>query len=250
LQTLEDQRVVITGGSRGLGLGAVEALVERRARVTVLARDVARLAEVRRRLGVEIIAGDICDPELPDRVVREVRPSVLILNAGTTPPMAPIHEQSWEGFSATWNTDVKAGLAWIQAALRVPLPRESRVLLVSSGAAVAGSPLSGGHAGAKRMLWLMAHYANLSAAELDTGIRFQAVIPQQIIGETEHGRVAGTAYANKKGITLEAFLRGFGEPLTPRRFGEHLVTLLTEPTYETGTAFGVKGTTGLLSLDG
>ena len=37
--SLKDKTVVVTGGSRGLGLGLVEALVSRGARVTVVARD-------------------------------------------------------------------------------------------------------------------------------------------------------------------------------------------------------------------
>ena len=71
---------------------------------------------------------------------------------GVTPTMAPLSEQTWEAFTAPWDTDVKAGFQWIQEALRSPLARGSRVLLTSSGAAVRGSPLSGGYAGAKRML--------------------------------------------------------------------------------------------------
>jgi len=35
---LKDRNVPVTGGSRGLGLGLVEALVEHGARVTVVAR--------------------------------------------------------------------------------------------------------------------------------------------------------------------------------------------------------------------
>ena len=38
MQTLERQRVLVTGGSRGLGVGVLEALVARGAEVTVLAR--------------------------------------------------------------------------------------------------------------------------------------------------------------------------------------------------------------------
>ena len=36
MQTLEHQRVLVTGGSRGLGLGVVEALVVRKASQTYL----------------------------------------------------------------------------------------------------------------------------------------------------------------------------------------------------------------------
>src|SRR5882672_8734131 len=156
MQTLERQRVLITGGSRGLGLGVVEALVARQAKVTVIARDSARLTEIKARLGVSIIPGDATDPMLAESVLRDVRPLVLVLNAGATPTMAPLHEQTWESFSKNWDTDVKATFHWIQSALRLPLDRGARVLLSASGAAIDGSPLSGGYAGAKRMIWLMA----------------------------------------------------------------------------------------------
>jgi len=84
MQTLEQRRVLITGGSRGLGLGVVEAFVARRANVIVIARDSARLTEIKARLGVSIIPGDATDPMLAESVLREVRPSVLVLNAGAT----------------------------------------------------------------------------------------------------------------------------------------------------------------------
>ena len=48
---LKDKKVVVTGGSRGLGLGLVEALVAHGAKVTVVARDADGLGSVRARLG-------------------------------------------------------------------------------------------------------------------------------------------------------------------------------------------------------
>jgi hypothetical protein len=145
---------------------------------------------------------------------------------------------------------VKAGFHWIQAALALPLPRGARVLVSSSGAAIGGSPLSGGYAGAKRMLWLMAGYANGVSSELGLGVRFQALVPMQIIGETALGKNAAEAYARKRRVPVEAFLAGFGAALTPRQLGEHVAEILTHPRHESGVAFGIKGDTGVTLLDG
>ena len=72
MNTLEGQKVVVTGGSRGLGLGIVEALVARKAEVTVVARDPERLAEVSKRLGVNVARGDITDEKLARGVLSDV----------------------------------------------------------------------------------------------------------------------------------------------------------------------------------
>jgi NAD(P)-dependent dehydrogenase (short-subunit alcohol dehydrogenase family) len=237
---LTDRTVLVIGGSRGFGLGAVEALVDRGARVTVLARDPATLADVARRLGVRTIAGDATDPALAERTLRELQPHVTLLTAGATPRMASIEEQTWESFAAVWDTDVRATFHWVRAALRTNLPPGARVLIGSSGAAINGSPLSGGYSGAKRMQWLMADYAQQAATRLGRDLRFQALVPRQISGDTDLGRSAAEAYARARGITVEQFLAGFGTPLTARRFGEHVVAILTDPQYRDATAIGIK----------
>jgi NAD(P)-dependent dehydrogenase (short-subunit alcohol dehydrogenase family) len=249
METLEGQKVVVTGGSRGLGLGIVEAMVAQKAQVTVVARDPERLAEVAKRLGVKTVRGDVTDETLAHGVLSDIGPSVLVLNAGATPPMGPLHELSWENFNRAWEVDVKAGFHWMQETLRLPLPRGSRVIIASSGAALNGSPLSGSYAGAKRMLWLMALYANDVARKLDLGIHFQAILPQQIIGDTALGRAAGEAYARGKGVSVEIFFAGFGAPMPPRKVGDNVVSILTDPRYATGVAFGMKGDLGIVSLD-
>jgi NAD(P)-dependent dehydrogenase (short-subunit alcohol dehydrogenase family) len=248
MQSLKNTRVIVTGGSGGLGLGVVEALIGRGAKVTVVARDTQRLAEVESRLGVTGAVGDVTDRALAVSLLQEFRPTVLVLNAGAKPSMGPLHEQSWEGFSATWNIDVKAGFYWIQEAIRLPLARGSRVLIASSGAAVGGSPMSGGYAGAKRMLWFMASYANVISAELNLGIRFQALVPQQMTTAGGVGRVGSEYYARRKGVTPEQFLTGFGKPLSAHDYGEYVVRILTETQYEDAPAFGVKGDNGIVAL--
>jgi NAD(P)-dependent dehydrogenase (short-subunit alcohol dehydrogenase family) len=248
--SLKDKTVVVTGGSRGLGLGLVEALVERGAKVTVVARDEAALAAVEQRLRVAVIRADVTDDGAAHRILAEVRPDILVLNAGAKPRMGRLDQLSWADFTATWDTDVKAGLYWLQAALNLPLKPGSRVLVGSSGAAVNGSPLSGGYAGAKHMLWFMARYANGVAKQKALDIRFQAIVPLQIIGGTGVGDAGAGAYARAMGLEREAYLARFGAPLPPRRFGDHLVAVLDDPQYATGIAFGLKGDTGVTILEG
>jgi len=245
---LDGKTVVVTGGSRGLGLGLVEALVRQGARVTVVARGADALAAVRERLGVDVLRADVNDEASARDVLTRTRPDLLVLNAGSKPRMGRLDEISWEDFSAPWNTDVKAGLHWLQAALTLPLAPGARVLVGSSGA-VNGSPLSGGYGGAKRMLWLMAKYANTVATARQLDLRFQVLVPMQIIGGTGVGDEAAGAYARAYGISAEDFLARFGAPLPPREFGDKVVTMLTDPAYENALAVGLKGDSGITVLE-
>lgn len=248
--SLKDKNVVVTGGSRGLGLGLVEALVAHGAHVTVVARDANALRSVRARLGVATISADVTEEAAAQRILAEVRPDILVLNAGTPPPMARLDQISWADFTATWETDVKAGLYWLQAALNLPLKPGSRVLVGSSGAAQNGSPLSGGYGGAKRMLWFMAQYANGVSKQRVLGIRFQAIVPLQIVGDTGVGDAGANAYARAMGVKRDEFLARFGAPMPPREFGEKVVSVLDDPKYAEGFAFGLKGDTGITMLEG
>jgi NAD(P)-dependent dehydrogenase (short-subunit alcohol dehydrogenase family) len=246
---LKDTKVIVTGGSRGLGLGLVEALVARGAKVTVVARDGDALASVHTRLDVGVISADVTEKREAYRILSEVNPDVLVLNAGAKPPMGRLDQLSWADFSATWETDVKAGLYWMQAALKTPLKSGSRVLVGSSGAAQNGSPLSGGYAGAKRMLWLMTKYANGVSMQNKLGIRFQAIVPQQIVGNTGVGDAGADAYAHASGVGREEFLARFGAPMPPRDFGEKIVSVLEDPKYAEGVVFGLKGDTGITMIE-
>ena len=109
--------------------------------------------------------------------------------------------------------------------------------------------MSGGYAGAKHMLWVMARYANGLSTAHKLGIRFQVVVPRQMVGDTGVGDAGATAYAKASGITREQFLERFGTPMPPRDFGDKVVSVLTEPAYASGMAFGLKGDTGITILE-
>ena len=79
---------LVVGASRGLGLGLTQALAEAGARVRGLARS-----------GADLVA-DATDAAAARRILAEVAPRLLVVNAGSPPPMGPIDRMSWEDFSA------------------------------------------------------------------------------------------------------------------------------------------------------
>ena len=100
------------------------------------------------------------------------------------------------------------------------------------------------------MLWLMARYANQVSQQEDLGIRFQVIVPQQMVANTGVGDTGAEAYARAMGLEPEAFLARFGAPMPPRAFGEGVVAALDDPRLAEGFAFGLKGDTGVTILEG
>ena len=258
MSALTHQHIVVTGASQGLGLAMTKALLARGARVTAIARSKDRL-DLARQLGAAAIAGDATDPDLMNRVVADQQPDVLILNAGARLAMKPIDAQSWDEFSAVWNTDVKAGLAGMQAALNTPLKPGARVMAMSSGAAMvmsvpfiepASLRLSGGYIGAKRMLWYMAHQANTVSRERGLGLHFQVLVPGQVIPGTVLGHEVAAAYARLEGVSAEQHvLDRYGSILAPDRFGEMVADMIAEPKHAGGVAYGFRANAGIFPLD-
>jgi hypothetical protein len=100
------------------------------------------------------------------------------------------------------------------------------------------------------MLWFMARYANGVSEQKGLGIRFQAIVPLQMVGGTGVGDTGANAYARAVNVKREEFLAHFGAPMPPRDFGEKVVSVLEDPKYAEGFAFGLKGDTGITILEG
>src|SRR5260370_35092113 len=108
MQWLNGKRVVVTGGSQGLGLAMVKALVASGANVTAMSRDPSNL-KAAGEVGASVIAGDATDAPLLSALVPDEAPDVLLLNAGTRLLFEPPQQQGWEEVCCVWKTDVKSG---------------------------------------------------------------------------------------------------------------------------------------------
>jgi hypothetical protein len=98
-------------------------------------------------------------------------------------------------------------------------------VVFSSGAALAGSPLSGGYAGAKATQRFITGYAQDEASRAGLDIVFTALMPR-ITPLTDLGRPAVRAYAARNGQSEDEYVKQFGEPLTPEVAGSAVVELV------------------------
>jgi NAD(P)-dependent dehydrogenase (short-subunit alcohol dehydrogenase family) len=240
---LKGKSAVVVGASNGVGRATLQALTSLGMRVWAVARDRERLERTVREAPGEAtaVAGDATEPELAARLLRDADPDLVVVCAGVRPRMVPADEHTWESFSAPWNTDVKMAFHFCQEAVRRPLRPGSTVVIVSSGAAIGGSPLSGGYAGAKRMQWFLAGYMQKIADARGLGIRFVAVVPKQLIAGTEVADAASSAYAKAGGVTQEKFMERFGQPLMAEGVADAIVKIARGESGIQGTTVGVTG---------
>jgi NAD(P)-dependent dehydrogenase (short-subunit alcohol dehydrogenase family) len=224
------QTAVVTGASRGFGRAIAAALVVAGTNVVGIARDEQELRAVRDELGERFtpVAADATDEALAQDVIRKHRPGLLVLNAGIAPHMAPVHEQTWETFSRNWHVDTRHVFAWTRSALREPLAPGSVVVAMSSGAALAGSLLSGGYAGAKAAIRNICGYAAEESKQAGLDIRFVTLLPQ-LTPTGGVGAVGVAAYAARQGVARDTFIEGLQPILTPDQVAKAVVELAADP---------------------
>jgi NAD(P)-dependent dehydrogenase (short-subunit alcohol dehydrogenase family) len=237
MSDLSRRTTVVVGASRGLGRGIARAFAEAGAPVVAVARTGPALAELAATSGnIRTEVADAVDATVASSLLEEYEPQVLILVAGAIPAMRPLQEQTWETFSVNWHTDVKIAFTWLREALLKPLPRGSRVVVVSSGAAINGSPASGGYAGAKATQRFIADYAQEESSRSGLDITVTAVMPRMTpFGDV--GLHGVRAYAARAGQTEHAYLQQLGEPLTPETAGSALVDLIREDPAATAPGY-------------
>lgn len=216
---------IVVGASRGFGHGIATAFARAGRPVIAVARSERALADlVDHAPGVQAEVADAADAAVPGALYDRYEPTDVVIVAGARPLMRPLHHHTWETFSANWNADVRIAFHWLREALLTPMRPGGRVFVVSSGAAINGSPLSGGYAGAKATQRFITGYAQEEARLAGLDVTFTAVLPQ-LTASTGLGLPAVRAYAQRAGRPFEEQLQQLGDPLTPDIAGAALLEL-------------------------
>jgi NAD(P)-dependent dehydrogenase (short-subunit alcohol dehydrogenase family) len=241
MNILSGKSVIIVGASRGLGRGIALAFAEAGASVVAVSRSEAKFPEA---TGIRLEIADAGDAAVPARLLDHYEPEIVVLVAGASPYMRPLQQQTWETFSVHWESDVRIAFHWLREIFLKPLAPGSRVVVVSSGAAVGGSPLSGGYAGAKATQRFITAYAQAEAKRAGLDITFSAVLPR-FSPETGVGSMAVQAYAARAAQSVEDYLQSViqssGPLVTPEGAGTALVQLATEDVATVAPAYLLTG---------
>jgi 3-oxoacyl-[acyl-carrier protein] reductase len=244
---LSGKSTIVVGASRGLGRGIATALAEAGAPVVAVSRTAAAFPEPAGGTGtIRPEIADAGDPTVAAGLLDRYEPEAVVLVAGAGPHMRPLQHQTWETFSVNWQADVRITFHWLREALLTPLRPGSRVVVFSSGAALNGSPLSGGYAGAKATQRFITRYAQDEAERAGLDIVFTAVLPY-FAPETGVGRPAVRAYAARAGQSVDEYLEQQGSLVTPEIAGAAIVELIRADPTTLVPAYRLSGT-GLQEL--
>jgi NAD(P)-dependent dehydrogenase (short-subunit alcohol dehydrogenase family) len=247
MSNLSGRTTIVVGASRGLGHGIANAFAATGAPVVAVSRTAAAFPEPANGSGtIQPEIADAGEATVAAGLLDRYDPEAIILVAGAAPHMRPLQQQTWETFSVNWHTDVRIAFHWLRDALLKPLRPGSRVVVVSSGAALNGSPLSGGYAGAKATQRFITAYAQDEAERAGLDITFTAVLPR-ITPLTDLGRPAVQAYAARAGQSEEEYLQPMGQLVTPAIAGTALVELVQSDPATVAPAYLLTGA-GLQNL--
>ena len=247
---LKDKVVVVTGGSRGIGLACAEAFLREGARVGIVSRSEGNIANARARLpGVVGTTADLVDAEAALRAIealeRELGPIDVLVNSAGAARRTPPDELSPTAYRAAMDAKFFSYVNVIDPVVKRMAERGSGVIVnvVGNGGKVASpTHIPGGAANAALMLVT----AGLSIAHATRGVRIVAVNPG--ITGSERMTEGLEADARLAGISVEeARERGLariplGRFATPGEIADMVVFLASDwASYVTGVSISMDG---------
>ncbi len=189
---LDEARVLITGGSSGIGRATARLLTERGARVAICGRTEARLQEAAEETGAVGIVADVSDEadvtRLVQRTISELGGyDVLVNNAGIG-TFAPLVETTSDELRRVWETNVLGAMLMArESAKHFITQRRGNIVNVASTAGLKAGPGGTAYASTKFALRGMTDSWRAELRQYD--IRVLLVNPSEVI--TEFFRAAG-----------------------------------------------------------
>ncbi|MFJ9364456.1 SDR family oxidoreductase [Nocardia sp. NPDC101769] len=184
MNRFEGKTAIVTGASRGIGLGIAQRLVDEGAKVVITARNQEALDEAVVALGgpskALAVAGRADDAahqaETLERAVETFGSAdLLVNNTGINPVFGPMVELSLDAARKIVEVNCLAALSWVQHAYRAWMKDHGgAVVNVSSVAGLKPAPGIGFYGSSKAML---THITQELAVELGPHIRVNAVAP-------------------------------------------------------------------------
>jgi NAD(P)-dependent dehydrogenase (short-subunit alcohol dehydrogenase family) len=249
--------VLITGGSRGIGLATAARFMSSGAAVVVAGRRRQALDEAVARLGASADAGQVravvadvstvagCTAAVAAAVDEFGRLDVLFTNAGgyESAPLGAVTEQLWD---ETIDTHLKGTFFTVQAA--APFLRDSHgcVVTMASDAGLLG--MRGGWAAYCAAMGGVLNLTRALALDLAPEVRVNAVAPGPVATETLNAQMTGGEYGGFESaddpLAALAGTLPLGRLIEPDEIARAVV-FLAEATAMTGAVLSVDGGTSV-----
>ncbi len=236
----EGKRVVITGGTSGIGLATAKALVTSGARVLVTGRTPASLENARAALGPDaIIEASDAITGIDGLVERAAAAfgtvDLLVLNAGGT-TASTVDATTETEYDQLFELNTKAPYFTLQKFIPL-MPAGSAVVLTTSVSNAKGIAMTSVYSATKAALRSMTR--TFARELLDRGIRVNAVSPGPIdTGILERSMPADAAREFLEQIKAGNPMLRFG---LPEEVAKAIIFLGFDATYTTGTELLVDG---------
>lgn len=240
MPSLANMKIVVTGGSTGIGLATARALLQEGAKVCITGRNAHRLEEARARLeaeeGGEVLTQvfDVTERQACFSAVDAVQGQWgaidgLVNNAGIY-RAAPFLQLAAEDFEALFQANVMGGVHLLQAVLPGMVARRAgRVVNIGSSAGKWGSVNQSAYNTSKHALIGLTRCVALEMA--GHGITVNAVCPGLVETDMAERLLAGQAEINgtPPQATLAATLARIplGRAVQPREIGGLVAYLMS-----------------------